>query len=70
MECTDLTEDTMKILGLHFSYNKKLEQEKNFLSYIFKNFEIMETKKLNPRGENCHFYVIGNFKNYPSRFSH
>ena len=46
MECTDLTEDTIKILGLYFSYNKKLEQEKNFLSHIFKIQKILKLWKL------------------------
>ena len=26
----DLNNDTLKILGTHFSYNKKLKEEKNF----------------------------------------
>ena len=36
MECIDLTDDVIKILGIYFSYNKKIEQEKNFLNYIVK----------------------------------
>ena len=36
MECNDLTDDAIKILGIYFSYNKKIEQEKNFLNYIVK----------------------------------
>ena len=32
----DLTEDVRKILGIYFSYNKTLEQEKNFLNHIVK----------------------------------
>ena len=32
----DLTDDVIKILGIFFSYNKKLEQEKNFLNHIVK----------------------------------
>ena len=30
----DLAQETIKILGLHFSYNKKLREEKNFVSHI------------------------------------
>ena len=30
----DLAQETIKILGLHFSYNKKLIDEKNFVSHI------------------------------------
>ena len=36
MDCIDLTEDVIKILGIYFSYNKKLEQEKHFLNNIVK----------------------------------
>ena len=35
MECIDLTSDVIKILGIYFSYNKKLEQE-NFFYHIVK----------------------------------
>ena len=30
----DLAQETIKILGLHFSYNKKLRDETNFVSHI------------------------------------
>ena len=30
----DLAQVTIKILGLHFSYNKKLRDEKNFVSHV------------------------------------
>ena len=30
MRCVDLKNDTLKILGTHFSYNEKLKEEKNF----------------------------------------
>ena len=43
MKCIDLTDDVMKILGIFFSYNKKLEQQKNFLNHIAK---IQNTLKL------------------------
>ena len=36
MDCIDLMEDVIKIFGIYFSYNKKLEQEKNFLNHIVK----------------------------------
>ena len=53
MDCIDLTEDVIKVLGIYFSYNKKLEQEKNFLNHIVKiqnknsKFKIIETTKFN-----------------------
>ena len=34
MKCVNLEKDTMKILGVHFSYNKNLKVEKNFLRCI------------------------------------
>ena len=36
MKCLNLTKETLKILGVHFSYNKKLEHEMNFQSNIVK----------------------------------
>ena len=37
MKCLNLTKETVKILGVHFSDNKKLEDEMNFQSHIVKN---------------------------------
>ena len=34
MKCLNLTKETVEILGVHFSYNKKLEHEMNFQSHI------------------------------------
>ena len=36
MRCVNLYEDTIKILRIHYSYNKKLENGKNFKKYIAK----------------------------------
>ena len=46
MECTDLTDDIIKILDIYFSYNKKLEQEKNFLNHIAKIQNVLKLWKL------------------------
>ena len=46
MNCIDLTEDVIKILGIYFSYNKKLELEKNFLNHIAKIQNILKLWKL------------------------
>ena len=46
MGCIDLTEDVIEILGIYFSYNKKLEQEKNFLNRIVKIQNILKLWKL------------------------
>ena len=34
MHCIDLNVDTLKILGTHFSYNKKFKEEKNFYKIV------------------------------------
>ena len=34
IKCIDLTTETIKILGMHFSYNHKLQIQKNFLKNI------------------------------------
>ena len=36
MKCVDLCKDTIKITGVHFSYNKTKQDEKNFLETITK----------------------------------
>ena len=36
MQCISLNEQTVKIRGIQFSYNKKLEEEKNFNNHIIK----------------------------------
>ena len=46
INCIDLTEDVIKILGIYFSYNKKLELEKNFLNHIAKIQNILKLWKL------------------------
>ena len=46
MNYIDLTEDVIKILGTYFSYNKKLELEKNFLNHIAKTQNILKLWKL------------------------
>ena len=34
MHCIDLNNDTLKILGTHFSYNKKLKEEKKVFKTV------------------------------------
>ena len=36
IQCISLKEETVIILGIHFSYNKKLEEEKNCNNHIAK----------------------------------
>ena len=42
MDCFDLTKKTIKILGIHFSYNKKLETEENFIRYVWKIEKVLK----------------------------
>ena len=41
MQCINLNEQTVKILGMHFSYNKKLQEEKTF-NHIAKIENVLE----------------------------
>ena len=43
MECIDLTKNSVKILGIHFSYNKRIENEENFIN-TFTAKEFSETR--------------------------
>ena len=42
MKCVNLNNETVKILGVHFSYNKNLEQDKNFSDHIIKIENILK----------------------------
>ena len=42
MECIELTDDVIKILGIYLSYNKKFEQGKDFLNHIVKIQNILK----------------------------
>ena len=54
MECIDLTKNSVKILGIHFSYNKKIENEENFIKFIKKIenvLKIWKTRNLTVQGK-------------------
>ena len=56
VKCVNLKEDTIKILGIHYSCNKVIENEENFRKH--KGWEcpkVMETKEFNFRKENNYF---------------
>ena len=36
MGCVNLKNNTIKILGIHFSYNRRLENDENYRRYIIK----------------------------------
>ena len=42
MKCTDLCNDTIKITGIHFSYNKEKRNEKMFFESITKIQNILK----------------------------
>ena len=46
MKCVNLTKETEKILGVHFSYNKKLENETNSPSHIVKIKGILRLRRM------------------------
>ena len=53
MECIDLTKNSVKFLSIHFSYNKKIEKEENFIKLIKKIdvFKIWKTRNLTVQGK-------------------
>ena len=42
MKCIDLCENTIRITGVHFSYNKTKQDEKNVLEIISKNQNVLK----------------------------
>ena len=42
MDYIDLTKKTTKVLGIHFSYNKKLETEENFIRHVRKIEKVLK----------------------------
>ena len=42
MDCIDLTKKPIKISGIHFSYNKKLETEENFIRHVWKIEKVLK----------------------------
>ena len=46
MECIDLTNNSIKILGIHFFYNKKFENEENFIKLIKKIENVLKIWRL------------------------
>ena len=46
MKCVNLNNKTVKILGVHFSYNRNLEQDKNFSEHILKIESILRSWRM------------------------
>ena len=53
VECVNLLTNAIKILGIGFLYNKKLENENNFLDHITKLQKVMNIWKC----KICHLLV-------------
>ena len=54
MECVDLEKDTIKILGIHYSYNQALENDQNFTDHIMKFENVLKlwrSRSLNLEGK-------------------
>ena len=47
MECIDLCNDKIKIIGIHFSYNKEKRNEKKFLESITKIQNVLKVWPMN-----------------------
>ena len=61
MHCIDLNTDTLKILGTHFSYNKKLKDKKNLYNIVTDLqlvMKICKTRKLPLEGNIVIFKTI------------
>ena len=46
IKCTDLRLNTVKILGIHFSYNKKIENDENFLKQITSIEKVLKLQRM------------------------
>ena len=46
MDCIDLTKKTIKVLGIHFSYNKKIETEENFIRHVRKIEKVLKLRRM------------------------
>ena len=63
MDCIDLTKKTIKILGIHFSYNKKLETEENFIRHVQKIAKVLKLWRMRNLTVEGKIYYFQNFSN-------
>ena len=64
-ECIDLTRNSVKTLGIHFSYDKKIENEENFIKFIKKIenvLKIWRIRNLTVQGQITIFKTLAIFK--------
>ena len=63
MESIDLIKNSVKILGIHFYYNKKIENEENFIKLIMKIeniLKILRTRNLTIISRIIHLVLVAN----------
>ena len=61
MKCVDLCKDTIRITGVHFSYNKTKQDVKNVLETISKiqnTLKIWRMRSLTPEGKVIDFETL------------
>ena len=46
MKCVNLKNNTIKVLGIHFSYNKRLENDENYRRYIIKIKKLLKLRRI------------------------
>ena len=46
MNCNDLCNDTIKIIGIHFLYNKEKQNKRNFLENILKIQNVLKVWRM------------------------
>ena len=61
MECIDLTKYSVKILGIHFSFNKKNENEENFIK-LENVLKFWRTRNLTVQGKITIFKTFAIYK--------
>ena len=69
MRCVNLYEDTITKLGIHYSYNKQLENDENFKKYIAKIENVLKlwrARSLSHLRENYSFQITGSIQNNSS----
>ena len=44
--CVNLKNNTIKVLGIHFSYNKRLENDENYRRYIIKIKKLLKLRRI------------------------
>ena len=64
MKCLDLTKECIKVLGVHISYNRKLQDDKNFCDTV-KNicYKTLAHEAFVTGGKDNNFQITGYFQN-------